>query len=186
VDMAYLARHPNVNEVVGIDGVKRALEEFIAENPSLDIVEGQINGSMETYHGKSIKLLRGDFFDTDDHDTGGQFDSIFDRASMVAIRPELRTEYVETIGKLVKPGGSILLVTVDRREGTDSAIKAGPPFSVNEGDVRNLYESLSWVESVTKIEEIDEFENEPGSKARWESMGLRSLYELCFLIKIKK
>ena len=42
----------------------------------------------------------------------GTFDAAFDRGSLVAIDPELRERYAAALAPLVRPGGSILLVTV--------------------------------------------------------------------------
>jgi len=186
VDMGVLAEEESISEVVGIDGVTKALLEFSDENPDLQIKKAENVGPVETFVGKKITLLRGDFFDIDAVATGGKFDSIFDRASLVAISPDLREKYVDVIGKLIKPGGKILLVTFDRRVGTDEAKAAGPPYSVNEDTVRKLYEGQDWVERVTMLEELDELANDPSSKQRWLSQGLSSLYELCFIIEAKK
>ena len=92
---------------------------------------------------------------------------------------------MDILGKLLKPGGVILLATFDRREGTDESKKNGPPFSVNEKEVRRLYENLDWVESVTVIEEVNEFEKYPERKERWVSQGLLSIFEMCFVIRAK-
>lgn len=190
--MAFLAEHRGVSEVVGIDGIRKALDEFSTENPNLQIEEEQSTThhqqqqrAVEKLSGNGIALLRGDLFDLDDDMTDGKFDCIFDRASLVAIRPELRERYVETMGKLMKPGGTILLVTFDRRDGTDDAMKAGPPYSVDEREVRRLYEGLDWVASVTKLEELDEFENDKSRVPHWKEQGLNLLFELCLLIKVK-
>ena len=134
--------------------------------------------------GKGITLLKGDFFDISEEATGGKFDAVWDRGSMVAIHPELREEYVRIIGKLLKPGGTILLATVDRRAGSEEGMAAGPPWSLNEADVRGLYETADWVESVTVLEEYDDFLDE-ASKERWISKGLNSVFEMCFVIKAK-
>jgi len=103
---------------------------------------------------------------------------------MVAIDPSLREEYVQTISKVIKPGGKILLVTIERRTGTEEAVKKGPPFSISEAEVRRLYESQDWVETVTLLEEVDEFEQKPEQKQRFE--GLTSMYELYFLVETKQ
>jgi len=79
----------------------------------------------------------------------------------------------------------MLLVSFDRRKGTDEARKAGPPYSVDEEVVRRLYEGLDWVSSVGKLEELDELEADPGSVQRWKDQGIESLFELCFLIRAK-
>ena len=191
VDMAFLANHASISQVVGIDGIRKALTAFAEENPNLEIQTTETtpadnaNDVVERFHGKNIELLRGDLFDLDDEVTNGKFDMILDRASIVAIQPNLRQKYVETMGKLVKPGGKVLLVTLDRRTGTDESRKAGPPFSVDEKEVRRLYENCEWVEEVTLVDEYDEFQDE-GTKARMGSQGLESLFELCFIVKAKK
>jgi thiopurine S-methyltransferase len=184
VDLAFLAKHEAVGEVVGIDGVRKALTEFSDEHPDLELKEADTIKAVERFSGKGITLLRGDMFDLDEEMTGGKFDVVFDRASIVAIRPEMREKYVSVMGKLMKPGGSILLVTIDRREGTEEGTSAGPPFSVNENEVRRLYESQDWVQSITKLDEHNEFKDEE-SKSRWTMQGVTSLFEPCFLIKAK-
>lgn len=114
------------------------------------------------------------------------FDSIYDRASMVAIQPSLRTKYVSLMDKLLGPGGAILLVTLDRRETlTNEAKQDGLPFSINEAEVRQLYESRSWVESVTKLDEVNDLTTD-GDRERWLAKGVKELYEIVFLIRKKK
>ena len=104
---------------------------------------------------------------------------------MVAIDPSLREDYVTTISRNIKPGGKILLVTVEKRTGEEEAMKKGPPFSIPESEVRKLYEGQDWVESVTLLEEIDEFEAQPDMKERFVGEGVTSMYELYFLIQTK-
>lgn len=187
VDMAFLALQPSVTQVVGIDGIRKALVAFADENPSLEIQTNNAvdeNDVVERMTGKGIDLLRGDFFDLNDGVTNGKFDMILDRASIVAIQPNLREKYVDVLGKLIRPGGKILLMTVDRRSGKEEARKAGPPFSVDEEEVRRLYENLDWVENVKLVDEYDEFQD-PGMKDKFGSQGLDSVFELCFIITTK-
>lgn len=188
VDMAYLATQETTAQVVGVDGIRKALMDFAKENSHLEIQSHhdnstQASGPFERFIGKKIELLKGDFFALNEHVTGGRFDVVMDRAAMVAIDPSLRDDYVSTTAKLVKPGASILLMTVERRTGDEEAIKKGPPFSISEAEVRRLYETKDWVESVTLLEEIDEFSKNPDSKDKFE--GITSMYELHLIIKIK-
>lgn len=114
------------------------------------------------------------------------FDTIYDRASMVAIKPTLRNDYVTLMGELLRPGGVILLVSLDRRKTTSVAAKEdGPPFSMDEGEVRRLYESQEWVESVTLLEEVNDL-NTDKDRERWEKKGVLELYEIVFLIRKKR
>lgn len=163
VDMAFVAKKESVAGVVGVDGVRKALEEFGQENPELQVkpVESK-NGKHERFEGDKITLLKGDFFDLDETATDGRFEAIVDRASLVAIQPTLREDYVNVMSKLIKPGGKILLVVIERRSGTE-ADKHGPPFSVPEVEVRRLYEGQEWVESVTLVDSSVEHSRNVGS-----------------------
>jgi thiopurine S-methyltransferase len=183
--MAYLASQDNV-EVTGLDGIRSALEEFAAEHSSLEIVPLPSSGDKyERFSGKNIYLLKGDYFDLDDTTAGGRFDAVWDRASIIAIEPSLRELYVETLSKVIKPGGTLLVSTLDRRTGTEEGMNAGPPYSVPEGEIRRLYEGQDWVESVILVEEIDQFAASPADKERFSKSGTTSMYNLVFVIKTK-
>lgn len=186
IDMAFLANHKSISEIVGIDGIRKALDDFSADHEDLKMtnVENQGDG-YERIRGNSIRLLKGDFFGLDDIKTGGRFDAVWDRASIVAIDPSLRESYVATLRRLIKPGGSLLVSTLERRAGTEEGKNAGPPFSVPESEIRRLYEKQDWVESVSLLEEIDEFEVYPDQKPRYVSQGVTSFFELVFEIKTK-
>lgn len=187
VDMAFLAQHPGngVEEVVGVDGIRKALEEFAIEHPDLMIEKVHtFNDENEHFVGSSISLLKRDLFDVNHEITGGKFDVVLDRGSIVAIQPELREAYVNLIGNLLKPGGKILLITVDRRSGTDEGRKAGPPFSLDSEEIHRLFGSLTWTDSISKLDEYDEFIDEE-SKSKWTSQGVQSMYELVHIIQKK-
>lgn len=102
---------------------------------------------------------------------------------MVAIDPGLREEYVATMSRLLKPGGRILLATVEKRTGDEEAVTKGPPYSIAEDEVRRLYGGQDWIKSITLLEEIDEFAGDPDSKFKQD--GVTSMFELYFLIEAK-
>lgn len=66
VDMAYLSRLDQVQQVVGVDGIRKALEEFATENPDLNVQPVAPLPKFEKLQGQSILLLKGDFFDLDE------------------------------------------------------------------------------------------------------------------------
>ena len=183
--MAFLASQASVLHVVGLDGIRTALEEFAKEQPDLEIQANNPSADhkYERWSGKKITLLKGDYFHFDETASDGRFGAIFDRASLVAIDPKLRRDYVDVIGKVIAPGGKILLVTLERRGSDQAAVQSGPPFSVTESQVRELYEGLEWVESVSVLEMQDTFVTDPSQKARYE--GLDSMMECVFLIQAK-
>lgn len=80
----------------------------------------------------------------------------------------------------------MLLVTLDKRKtSTGEAKMDGPPFSINEEEVRRLYVSQPWVESVTLLDEVDDLEADE-DRERWQKKGVLELYELVFLIRKRK
>ena len=158
VDMKYLATRESVAEVVGVDGVRLSLDTFAKEHPDLEL-QWESDTVMK---GKKLTLMEADFFELTAEDTDGQFDAIFDRASLVAIDPSLRQDYVNVMGRMLKPGGRILLVVIERHSGDAEADRtAGPPFSVT--NVEELYGSQPWVESVTLLEKDAEKEMNAGT-----------------------
>jgi len=158
----------------------------MAENPELHLKATSKSDHTNKWIGDGVQLICGDYFALDETKSGGKFDAVFDRASMVAIDPSKRKEYVDIMRHLILPGGKILLVTIEKRQGDDDACRSGPPYSIGETDVRKLYEGLDWVESVELLEEYDEFELDPGGASRWKSKGVTAMYELAFLITTKK
>lgn len=210
VDMAYLSSNAKVSHVVGIDIIKKAAEEFAEDHPALSLKEYQpdesscdATSSGSVFHGDDTTIIVGDLFnllqmenkDRAKYITSGStvsteesylFDSIYDRASMVAIDPSLRNDYATYMGDILRPGGVILLVTLDRRKvANDAAKKDGPPFSINESEVRQLYESQDWVDTVELLEEVNDLTTDD-DKMRWEKKGVLELYELVFVIRKKK
>ncbi len=181
VDMPFLVQI--ADEVVGVEGIRLALEQFAEEHPDLKVVaQGTVHGGFERFQGEKITLLRGDYFDLNDIQAGGKFGAIYDRASMVAIEPELRQKYVDVLEKLVAPGGKILLVVLER-QGEEEAMKKGPPYSIPDSTVRELFEGQDWVETITLLEESDQLERNPEDRKRYE--GLDKLLEKVYLIQAK-
>jgi len=220
IDLAYLATHPQVSYVVGIDIVHDAVEQFMVEHPELSINEVQLSsyecGMMDEqtatttcqttrrkkssiFRGPKVTFLVRDLFNLlnmtiDDraklmfnhHGAAWtHFTSIYDRGSLVAIHPSLREKYITLMDELLEPGGTILLVSLDRRQTiTDESKLDGPPFSLNEVEIRKLYESESWVESVTLLKDVDELTTDE-ERERWKTKGVVELYEMVYLIKKK-
>jgi thiopurine S-methyltransferase len=171
-------------ETIGVEGIAKACEEFMAENPELRMSKSSKPlKTFDEYSGKSITLLKGDFFELPTVATN-KFDAVWDRASIVAIDPSMRTKYVQVMGDVIKPGGRILASTLWRKAGTPEGVARGPPFSVSNENIQELYGSQPWVESIEQLDEIDIMLG-PGAP-RWRAQGVTEFRELVFLIKVKK
>jgi thiopurine S-methyltransferase len=174
-----------VEQVVGVEASSIAMDEFSEENPEFSVVPKASHykdSNFLSYHSANDKIMFkvGDFFDANSQQLEGRFDVIYDRASMVAITPNLRQKYMDVINELLKQDGKILLVTVDRRSGKQEAVDGGPPYSINEAQVRALYSSKY---HITKISEED-MTNHPSSSKFIES-GVTSFFEITFLLQRK-
>lgn len=182
LDMVYLASR--AGDVYGVEGIKTALEEFAAEHPELEVKNNGVssNGLFERFEGKKITLLKGDYFQLTSGQTEGKFDAVFDRGSFIAIDPTLRGDYVIVMGDILAKGARILLVIYERI-GTEEAVAQGPPFTISESGVRELYEGLDWVESVTLLHQEDQTAMFPHLKERYP--GLEGLLETAYLIQAK-
>lgn len=178
--MAYLA--PKTKEVIGVEGIQLALEEFADEHPDLKVKQTSTRDGYVRFEGDGITLLKGDYFALDATKIGGKVDAIWDRASMVAIPPSLRENYVDVLGKVITPGGRILLVSLER-QGEEEATKRGPPFSMADKVVRGYFERQDWVESMALIQQTDQLEKNPEDRKRYE--GLDKLLENVYLITVK-
>jgi thiopurine S-methyltransferase len=128
-DLAFLAAAGH--EVVGVELVEDAVRAFFAEHGLSPAVTRE--GPLTRYAHGPFTLFAGDLFDATAARLG-TFDGWYDRAALIALPPPLRARYVPHLLGLLRPGGRGLLVTVEY----DQAKKAGPPFSVEEGEVRGL------------------------------------------------
>jgi thiopurine S-methyltransferase len=117
--------------VVGIEFVKEAAEAFFAENR---IACERHERRHLVLEGEGIEIVVSDFFAVEPEEVG-KIDWIFDRAALVAIRPEDRIPYVEQLLRFLEPGGQILLVALDH----DQRDGQRPPFAIPPKEIARLF-----------------------------------------------
>ena len=128
-DLAYLAA--NGHEVVGVELVEDAVKAFFAEHAL--VPEVIADGPLVKYTAPSITIFAGDVFQAT-RERLGDIDAVWDRAALVALPDDMRRRYVDHVRALLPKGGRVLLVTFEH-DAPD-----GPPFSVEEAEVRVLYD----------------------------------------------
>jgi thiopurine S-methyltransferase len=116
----------------------------------------------------AIEIFQGDFFALHKKDLEDVTD-VFDRAALVALPPEMRKQYVEKMAEILKPGTRTLLVTLTY----DQTQMEGPPFSVSEDNVTELYSDYF---KIDKLCFKDTINDEP----RMQERGLTSLIETVY------
>lgn len=118
-------------QVVGIELHENAIIELFEEMQITPTITHE--KSFKVYSAPQIKIFVGDYFVLD-RETLGDVDAIYDRASIVALPPQMRKEYSNHLILLTKCAPK-LLVTFEY----DQAQMDGPPFSVHSDEVSANY-----------------------------------------------
>lgn len=150
LDMPWLAAQGH--RVLGVELSELAIGQFLAEH-GLQAVPRVTERGIH-YHTGSIELIHGDAFTLDDA-TLASCTGIYDRAAMIALPPELRQRYFETVYERLPEGARGLLITLEYPQEE----KSGPPFSVTEPEVRARFAD-DW--QVDCLERRDILAHEPG------------------------
>jgi len=140
------------HSVLAVELSEIAIAEFFAEadlQPGVDQV-----GQFERSTAHALRFLKGDIFDLDAHcmqdfrqqqkpknpptDDSQQPWAWYDRAALVALPPETRPRYMQHLAQLLPPLSLGLLLSFEYpQHETD-----GPPFAVEEVEVRRLCDGL--------------------------------------------
>ncbi len=130
LDMVALCEHGH--DVIGIELSPKAVEAFIAEQ-NVPARQDTV-GHFDRHRAPGYTLLVGDFFMLDRHALGA-VDAVYDRASLIALPPQMRQRYADALRNLLDPGVQILLITLQY----DVVGFEGPPFSVSNSEVQALF-----------------------------------------------
>ncbi len=121
------------SRVLGVELSPIAVHDFFAENALTPQVTRQ--GVFDRYEADGLAILCGDFFDLTPEVMQGVA-GVYDRASLIALPPELRPRYAGHSAAILPAAANTLLVTMEYPQNEMN----GPPFSVREDEVRRLYE----------------------------------------------
>lgn len=127
-DLIWLANQHD--SVQGVELSQIAVRSFFAEHFYTPTVT-RLNAQHELYQFDELAIFSGDFFTAPVESV----DLVYDRAALVALPEEMRADYAQRLLQLLKPGGRILLVSMDYVQ----TELPGPPFSVPEAEIRILF-----------------------------------------------
>lgn len=169
LDMLWLKKqgHP----VLGVELSAIAVQAFFAENgytPSRSV-----SGKFERYEADGVCILCGDFFDLS-KDYLANVGAVYDRASLIALPPEMRERYVRHLTNILPHATKILLITLDYPQHEMS----GPPFAVSVGEVEALYREQA---EVCMLAQMDVLAQNP----RFKDRGLSQLQENIFMLTMR-
>ena len=114
-------------------------------NKSLS-AENDLDKNFSISKNKDFQIMVGDYFLLTPNHTR-QVKAVYDRASLIALPPQLRKQYVNHMKKLLGKDCIILLITLEYKHG----LVKPPPFSVQEKEVYELYSSWS---KIIKLETL--------------------------------
>jgi thiopurine S-methyltransferase len=168
-DMRWLSEQGH--QVLGVELSAIALQAFFKENGFTP--QHIIDGKFDRYEENGICLLRGDFFDLS-KDELEKVSAVYDRASLIALPPDMRVSYVQHLIGILQPATQILLITVEYLQQEMD----GPPFSVSSGEVEELYRKYA---DVRLLAHPDVLAQNP----RFQQRGLSQLKENIFLLTLR-
>ncbi|MEM9332012.1 MAG: thiopurine S-methyltransferase [Pseudomonadota bacterium] len=119
--------------VTGIEFNRDAIEEVFERMSLIPDVEQKSgltrfsSGRLTIWHGDFFLLPRGDV---------GTIDAVYDRAALVALPEDIRKEYAKYLVELTRNAPQLLI-----SYSYDQSQTEGPPFSVPENTIRQLYGS---------------------------------------------
>jgi thiopurine S-methyltransferase len=134
LDLRWLAARGH--EVVGVEIVEEVVAADLAERG--EPVAPEPLGPFRAYRAGRLTVLAGDMLAATPEDVG-TFDGAWDRAALIALPPAARPEYAAVLRRLMRPGGRILLQTLD----TGRPPGEGPPYRVTEEEVRALHDGAA-------------------------------------------
>ena len=156
------------HRVLGVELSQLAVEQFFAENHLHATSRESRYGTH--YSSDGIELICGDAFALDAQALAG-CDAVFDRAALIALPPDLRQRYAGELYAHLPTGCRGLLVTLEYPQEE----KAGPPFSVDQAEVRALYEP-DW--TVALIDRADILATHPDFAAQGVTRLHTTAYQL--------
>lgn len=149
LDLAWFASQGH--EVLGVELSARAVEQFFAEHALAPDVKDTRYG--RHYRAGGIEIVCGDAFALDEDALRG-CDAVFDRAALIALPDAMRERYVHELYARLPAHCRGLLITLEYPQHE----KAGPPFSVDEAEVRERF-GRDW--RVDLLERRDILESQP-------------------------
>jgi thiopurine S-methyltransferase len=140
--------------VVGVELSEKAIKAYF-DQCGKDVTI-TCKGPFDIWKSENIIIYKGDYFDLKpDHLKGVK--AVFDRAALIALKPEMRKQYVQHCLDIGLKGAQVLLITLEY----DQTLKNGPPFSVVDDEVNELYQagSVALLQESDVLDENQNFKN---------------------------
>ena len=158
--------HKQGHPVLGVELSAIAAQAFFEENGYAP--HRYASGKFACYEADGIRTLCGDFFDLSKDDMA-KVSAVYDRASLVALPPDMRERYVCHLVSILPTAAQMLLVTFDYPQSE----MPGPPFAVSPGEVEALYRPHAEIRHLAQLDVLSQ-------NKRFQERGLSQLQENIF------
>jgi thiopurine S-methyltransferase len=169
LDMVWLRQQGHF--VLGVELSPVAVQDFFRGQEMSP--ERRSGGKFDNYIADGFCLACGDFFDLRKEDMA-QVSAVYDRASLVALPPDMRERYARHLVDILPRGTQILLVTFDYPQSE----MQGPPFAVSVSEVEALYGKYA---DILLLAQEDVLSQNPRFKQR----GVSRMVESIFLLTLR-
>ncbi|GAB4114988.1 MAG: thiopurine S-methyltransferase [Sideroxydans sp.] len=169
LDMVWLREQGH--KVLGVELSAIAVRDFFSEQGKSPVHTQ--TAKFEQCEADGIRILCGDFFDLGKADMAN-VRAVYDRASLVALPPEMRERYARHLVEILPPGTQVLLVTFDYPQEE----MPGPPFAVSANEVDLLYGKHAEIRLLAQ-------ENVLEQNPRFKQRGMTRLQENIFQLTLK-
>ncbi len=169
-DMLWLLRQGY--RVIGIELSQMAVEDFFKENDLHAEVSDQ--GDFTCYKAGELTILCGDFFDLATSELSS-VTAVYDRASLIALPPEMRQKYRQHFQKILPQNPETLLITMEY----PAHEMQGPPFTVTELEVDDLFGNHYQIERLSHFDVLKE-------NPQFIERGLTSMSEKAYHLASRK
>ncbi len=157
--------------VLGVELSPIAVQAFFKEQGQTP--ERASGEKFDNYVADGICLSCGDFFDLRKEDLA-QVGAVYDRASLVALPPQMRERYARHLASILPSGTQILLITFDYPQ----AEMPGPPFAVSESEVEALYREYAGIRLLSQQDVL-------AQNPRFQQRGVSRMRESIFLLTLR-
>lgn len=170
LDMLYLLSKGK--KVIGVELSSLAVDAFFKENKLKAEISHYKN--FVRYQIEDLTIYCGDLFDLTQYELGN-VDAVYDRASLVALPKGMREKYIKAINQHCPRLQTILLASFEYEQSKAE----GPPFSVEEEEIRSSYGDRFHIETVLR-ERVED------KNPRFENSGISEFLQTVYQLKSLK
>lgn len=166
LDLWWLSQH---SHVTGAELSELACQQFYQEQGQQFLVSAHEH--FKHFRHSAVEIWQGDYFALMPEQLGA-IGLIYDRAALIALPAQMRIDYVSQLKNLCPGPVSLMLLTLEYPQEQMS----GPPFSVTEEEVRQLFNFAASIELVA-------IRNLTGRPFAQRQFNLTCLIEKAFVIR---